>query len=91
MLIVISYDIPNDTTRLRVHKELLNWGYPVQKSVFEAHLTDTQVSRMTERLTKLINPQEDSIRVYRLCARCEGQCEYLGLAEPTPDPDFWIV
>lgn len=91
MLVVISYDIPDNKTRLRVHNELMSWGYAVQKSVFEAHLSERQTERMKERLAMLIEPEKDSIRIYRLCHRCERQCEYLGLAEPTPDPDFWIV
>jgi len=91
MLTVISYDIPDDKRRLGVHKELLNWGHAVQKSVFEAHLSDAQISRMVQRLQKIVTESEDSVRIYKLCARCERQCMYLGVAEPTPDPDFWIV
>jgi len=78
MLIIVTYDIPDDKRRNRIHKELKNFGQWVQYSVFECDLDDRQLGRLRHRLEKLLKPDEDSIFFYRVCAACEKQTERLG-------------
>lgn len=35
---VVAYDVPSDKRRTRLHKQLKNYGDPVQYSVFECNL-----------------------------------------------------
>ncbi len=78
MLTVVTYDIPDDRRRNRIHKELQNFGQWVQYSVFECDLDDRQRARLQHRLEQLLKADEDSIYFYRLCAACETQTERLG-------------
>lgn len=75
MWVVVCYDIPDDRRRLRAARVCLGFGLRVQRSVFEAELTPAQLGRLKARLMRVINPEEDSIRIYKLCADCIRQTE----------------
>ena len=91
MFYAISYDISDDRRRLKVAKTLKDFGERVQRSVFEANLEAGQVERLKKRLAPLINPEEDSLRIYPLCAACVPRVEVLGWGVVTQDPDIIIV
>jgi CRISPR-associated protein Cas2 len=78
MYVVISYDVPEDKRRTKIHKMLKSYGQWMQYSVFECELTDTQYAKLRSRLAKVINPDKDSIRFYSLCACCQGKVERIG-------------
>lgn len=82
MYIVVSYDISEDKRRTKIHKILKSYGQWVQLSVFECHLTDTQYAKLRSRLSKLIQPNQDSVRFYFLCGCCQGKIERLGGEQP---------
>jgi CRISPR-associated protein Cas2 len=91
MYIVISYDIPEDKRRTKIHKILKSYGQWMQYSVFEcADLTPTQYARLRSRLHKLIKPDEDSIRFYFLCACCQGKIERIGGEQPMDSTLFLV-
>jgi len=75
---LITYDIPDDRRRARIHKELQNFGQWVQYSVFECDLDERQRARLRHRLEQWLKADEDSIFFYRLCGTCEAQTERLG-------------
>lgn len=79
MFIVVSYDIVEDRKRNRLAKILSNYGYRVQKSVFECQLDDGRYLRMKEQIDKHIDPETDSVRYYELCARCRRAVRISGL------------
>jgi CRISPR-associated protein Cas2 len=81
MFTVIAYDIPDDKRRNKLVKLLKNYGKRVQFSVFEAMLDNNQVQKMIQRAKQLIDPKQDSVRVYRICAECEKNLTILGLGE----------
>jgi CRISPR-associated protein Cas2 len=89
MFIVISYDVPEDKRRTKLHKVLKSYGQWMQFSVFECNLTDTEYARLRSRLSKLIHPTEDSIRFYFLCKCCEGKIERLGGEQPRDESIFF--
>jgi CRISPR-associated protein Cas2 len=71
MNILITYDVntsdPAGQKRLRrVAKACEAYGQRVQKSVFECRLTETLLEKLKQRLFKVIDPQKDSLRFYRL-------------------------
>lgn len=90
MYIVISYDIPEDKRRTKIHKALKSYGQWMQYSVFECELTDTQYAKLRSRLVKLIKPAEDRIYFYYLCACCRGKIERIG-GEPPIDPTVFVL
>ncbi len=89
MYIVVSYDIPEDKRRTKIHKILKSYGQWVQMSVFECHLTDTQYAKLRSRLSKLIQPNQDSVRFYFLCGCCQGKIERLGGEQPMDTTVFF--
>ncbi len=91
MLILVSYDIPDDRRRTRLAHTHKDFGERVQYSVFECRLKEEQLSWLRARIAALIEPKEDSVRIYRLCAECAGRLEIHGLGRPTADPDVYVL
>ncbi len=79
MHIIIAYDIPNDRRRSRLAKALEGFGIRVQKSVFEAEMPDQRIDALYRAIHSEIDPEEDSIRLWRLCKRCQATVEVIGL------------
>jgi len=74
-LILIVYDISNDRRRTKLHNVLLDYGTPVQYSVFECHLDPKNLSKMKQAITRVIRKRKDNVRYYSLCADCEKRIE----------------
>ena len=56
MYAIVTYDIPEDKRRTKIHNILKSYGQWVQYSVFECDLTQTQYAQLRSRLAKLIRP-----------------------------------
>jgi CRISPR-associated protein Cas2 len=67
---VIVYDIPDDRRRARLHTALLDFGTPVQYSVFECWVTAAEFKKLQGKVRRLIRPRKDHVRYYYLCAAC---------------------
>ena len=77
---VVSYDIVSDRLRSKVAKVLLGYGKRVQYSVFECHVSQKNFEELYKKLALLmVDVDEGSIRVYRLCGKCEQEIQELGL------------
>lgn len=87
---VIAYDISNDRRRTKVHKVLSGYGQWTQFSIFECHLTPKQQVALRNKLDKLLRPDEDSVRFYRLCQDCMSKTETVGGEKPH-DPSLMVV
>ena len=84
MFILITYDVnitsPHGANRLRnVAKECQNYGKRVQNSVFECILTDAQLTVLRNKLSKIIDTNQDSIRFYILGNNWKRKIETLGI------------
>lgn len=95
MMVLISYDVSTiDTagrTRLRkVAKECQNHGQRVQNSVFEADLDYSAFLKLKDKLIKLINQEQDSLRFYYLGNNWERKVEHVG-AKKTYNPEGVII
>lgn len=89
---VIAYDIANDKRRLILSKLLLGYGQRVQYSVFEAYLSDTDLLMLLHRIQEIIDPEEDKVYFYQLCASCKDKTARIGKASAIKvDADFWII
>lgn len=83
MMVLISYDVSTTSsagrTRLRkVAKECQNHAQRVQNSVFEANLDYSAFLKLKDRLLKLIDPEQDSLRFYYLGNNWEKRVEHVG-------------
>lgn len=89
--VVISYDIPDDRRRSRVCDLLKDYGERVQYSVFECQLRAKDLRRLRERLKPLLEPKEDDIRFYLLCATCTPKAVVWSARQRKPLPTAIVV
>lgn len=68
---LVIYDIVNDKRRAKFAKRLNQYGIRVQKSAFEVYLSKTIYKRMLSEIIRMLNAEEDSLRIYRLNELCE--------------------
>lgn len=70
---LVTYDIPDDRRRTKLHDRLLDFGSPVQYSVFECLVDQTELKKMQKMIAKTISKRRDHVRIYTLCAACKGK------------------
>jgi CRISPR-associated protein Cas2 len=88
---VVAYDISEDRRRARVAATIQQWGDRVQRSVFVCTLDHTQLAELTDRVKEIINPDTDSVYVFRQCAACWHDVIVLGQASVDDEPYYWAV
>ena len=81
---VIAYDVATTTDegkrRLRrVAKACESRGQRVQNSVFEVVVTLAQIEELRARLRRIMDPEQDSLRIYALKGKAEECVEVYGL------------
>ena len=89
-LYVIAYDISSDRRRTKVHKTLCGFGQWTQYSLFECHLTEKEMVALRGKLDKLLEPEEDSVRFYPMCAACVAKVETIGSEKPAEESVFIV-
>jgi CRISPR-associated protein Cas2 len=89
--ITVVYDISNDRRRTRLHKALLDFGTPVQYSVFECWLTADALQQMQARVAKIIRPRVDHVRYYFFCATCAAKVQSTRAGEITKIEEVLVV
>lgn len=90
MLYVVAYDIPNDRRRTKVHKTLCGFGEWTQYSLFECFLDARDLVKLRAKLQTLLEPQEDSVRIYPLCKGCVEGVETIGSRAPEEKITFIV-
>ena len=88
---IICYDSPNDKRRTKLHKLLKNYAVPVQKSVFETFLERAIFEKMMRKIEKLMNSEEDSVRIYSMSRIAQRQMKVIGYPGLLADPDYYII
>jgi CRISPR-associated protein Cas2 len=89
-LYVVAYDIPSDRRRTKVHKILSGFGEWTQYSLFELFLSEKERILLISKLQPVLDPQEDSVRFYPLCAACVKRVETIG-SEPPQERKLVLV
>lgn len=64
--ILVIYDIVQNKRRTKFAKVMEEYGIRVQKSCFEAFVSESLYQKILSRIPGLIDSVEDSIRVYRM-------------------------
>lgn len=86
---LVCYDIASPRRLRRVARLMLAFGERVQKSVFECQLSPRERAELEAQAIPLLDPQNDSLRVYRLCPRCTRTRHLIGIGEiPQPATTF---
>jgi CRISPR-associated protein Cas2 len=89
--IVVSYDITDDKRRVKVMKQMENFGRRVQYSVFECDLKPEQIKTLKQRLKPLLKKREDSVRFYYMSEGDVKRIESLAGEGVARDPVTYIV
>ena len=78
MFILLVYDIGEKRVNkaLKICRQYMDW---VQNSVFEGELTKAGLETLKKRLTKIMNKEEDSVRIYKLRSEDYLTIEILGI------------
>ncbi len=95
MMTLVSYDVStvdsDGRKRLRkVAKECVNYGQRVQNSVFEVNVDYGTFLKLKDRLVKIIDPDNDSLRIYYLGNNWKSKIEHIG-AKETYDSEGAII
>lgn len=85
MYVLIVYDI-EQTRVAKVCQYLRRFLHWVQNSAFEGEVTEAQLERIKAGLSDLIDPDDDSVYIYRLPDRKFVQKEILGRAKALVSP-----
>ena len=92
MFYIISYDIKDDKTRLKLFKLLKDYGTHVQFSVFEATLKQKQFDKMLSEIYKIkIDKTCDSIIIYSLNKICVKNKINIGRLMEDPEKNCFVV
>jgi len=87
-LVLIIYDIIDNKRRNQMVKLLESYGNRVQKSAFEALLTDRQYREIVNRISLVID-NEDNVRLYRL--NSSNEVILLGSTETVYEEEVIII
>lgn len=95
MMTLVSYDVSTvdaaGRKRLRkVAKECVNYGQRVQNSVFEVDVDYGTFLKLKDRLMKIIDEEQDSLRFYYLGNNWKRRVEHIG-AKEIYDPEGSLI
>ena len=90
MLAIIAYDISSNRARARLHKFLKEYGLNTQKSVFECQVDLDALRVIVATAKTLLDPETDSLRIYRICSRCQKRVSLSGQGIKVVRMDFMI-
>lgn len=85
MNLLVAYDISTETKQgekrlRRVARVCMNYGQRVQHSVFECYLDELTFIELVKKLSEVVHPTEDNIRIYRVNDLSRGNVVNLGRA-----------
>lgn len=91
MYVVVSYDVAGDRRRRKIAKVMESFGTRKQYSVFDCTLDEGRLQKMKKKLNRLLKPEQDSIRIYRICERCRSSIEIMGTGTIKDDEDLVLL
>ena len=88
--LLIIYDIAHPKRLRLVEKVVSNFAIRLQDSIFKAELDEEQLTACQLELSSVIEPSEDSVRYYPLCAADVAAC--ISFAPATPECGAgWLI
>lgn len=89
--LLLVYDIADDKRRARIAKAMEAVGKRVQGSVFEAWMNSSELEKALKKVLKHFDQNEDSLRIYTLCAECRVKVRIQGIGLRTPPPRSVVI
>ena len=91
MLALVMYDISDNKSRTRLHKQLKEFGLNTQKSVFECEVAWDTLEKLIENGEGCLDPETDSFRIYRVCERCRRKVAVSGQGLKLVGLDYMVI
>jgi len=78
MFVILTYDINEKRVNkiYKIIKKYLTW---IQNSVFEGEITESKFAEMQKEIKKVLNPEEDSLIIYKTTAKLFLKKDILGI------------
>lgn len=90
MLHVVAYDISSPLRLKRAAKKCEDFGTRIEKSLFECDLGSEDFGRFWDELSGIIDPAEDFLVAYPVCAGCEKAIRTAGVVRRPEKPLAYI-
>lgn len=87
--VLIIYDIVSNRRRVAFAKKMSGYGFRVQKSAFEAMITENLYTELIAGIPQMIDKTTDSIRVYKI--RGNGEVNLFGVNSVIEDEEVIII
>ena len=87
--LLVIYDIVSNKRRNAFAKTMNGYGFRVQKSAFEALIEENLFQKLRKEIPKLIEPTEDSVRIYRMTGY--GEVNLFGVNDKIEVDDVMII
>lgn len=89
LFVLVIYDIIDNKRRVKFAKEMSGYGFRVQKSAFEALIEEKLFIKLKREIPKLIDPEEDSVRIYRMTGY--GEVNLIGVNSKIQAEDVIVI
>ena len=87
--VLFIYDIVNNKRRTKLAKCLQGYGFRVQKSAFEAMISERLYKKLIDEIPQMIDKEEDSVRIYRIIGK--GEVQMFGKTDDVKWEDVIII
>ncbi|MCC2163580.1 CRISPR-associated endonuclease Cas2 [Brotaphodocola catenula] len=87
--ILVIYDIVSNKRRNAFAKKMNGYGFRVQKSAFEAMISEKLYHNLVAEVPRLIHEGEDSVRIYRITGY--GEVTLFGVNEKIQNEEVIII
>ena len=89
LYVLIIYDIVDNKKRFAFAKKLNGYGFRVQKSAFEAMVSESLYRKLLAEIPKLIDKTTDSVRIYKI--RGAGEVNLFGINQEIKNEEVIII
>ena len=89
LFVLVIYDIIDNKRRVKFAKEMSGYGFRVQKSAFEPLIEEKLFIKLKREIPKLIDPEEDSVRIYRMTGY--GEVNLFGVNSKIQAEDVIVI
>lgn len=87
--ILVIYDIVDNKKRVAFAKKMNGYGFRVQKSAFEAYVSEDLYKKLLTAIPGLIDRTTDSVRVYKI--KGSGEVNLFGVSPQIEDEEVIII
>ena len=89
LYILVIYDIVSNKRRVAFANKMSGYGFRVQKSAFEALVSESIYRKLLREIPGSINKEEDSVRIYKMVGY--GEVTLFGTNVTIKDEEVIII